>query len=267
MRDLWRLILTIQPHDIVDIALVSSIFFCLLLLLRESRSRVALEGLLTVLLLSFVAYFFARIFNFSALELIFERFWVIIVLAVLIVFQNEFKKALIDLGQLRIVRALFKHSSEYLDEMVAAAQAMSARRIGALIAIERRNPLRAYAETGVPVDSIVSSELLRTIFTPRSPLHDGAVIIRNERIVAGACILPLSGDPNLSKELGTRHRAAIGLSEETDALVLTVSEETGIVSLAVRGALDRNFSAEELRKRLYEELNVSIKDDEETGSE
>ncbi|MCX7015611.1 MAG: DNA integrity scanning protein DisA nucleotide-binding domain protein, partial [Candidatus Sumerlaeota bacterium] len=172
-----------------------------------------------------------------------------------------------DIGQLRLLRALFHQSSAYLEEIVQAAEAMATKRIGALIVIERRNPLRMYVETGTPLDCVVTSELLRTIFTPYSPLHDGAVIIRDERAVAAACILPLTSDPSLSRELGTRHRAAIGLSEETDALVLVVSEETGIISLAIRGQLERNFSADDLRRRLMDELNVPAEQpsEEETG--
>lgn len=263
MRLLWGLIISMQWNDVIDIVLVSCIFYSLFRLLRESRSSVALEGMLTLLLLSFFTFFLAKFLNLNALELVFERFWIVIVLAALILFQNEFKRALVDLGQLRILRALFQHSSQYVDEIIAAMQTMSTRRIGALIAIERRNPLRTYADTGTPIDSVVTSELLRTIFTPHSPLHDGAVIIRNERAVAAACILPLTSDTTLPTDMGTRHRAAIGLSEETDALVLTVSEETGIISLASGGRLERNFSAEDLRRRLMEELHVELEEDEE----
>jgi len=184
------------------------------------------------------------------------------VLAALIMFQNEFKRALVDLGQMRIVRALFRHQTSYIDEVVAAVQQMSSRRIGALLAIERHNPLRVYADTGAALDAVVSSDLLRTIFTPYSPLHDGAVVIRDERVVAAACILPLSADASLSSELGTRHRAALGLSEETDALVLVVSEETGIVSIAAGGRLDRNLTVDDLRERLRGELGVAPEENE-----
>jgi len=263
VRNLWGLILSIQIADALDIALVTVLFYSLFRLLRQSRSRLALEGLLTVLLLSFFAYFVANAFHLTGLRLIFERFWIIVILAVVIMFQNEFKRALVDLGQLRIFRALFQHSSAYLDEIVAAIQSMSTRRIGALIAIERRNPLRPISEPGLSLDSVVTSELLRTIFTPHSPLHDGCVVIRNERVVAAACILPLTSDMTLSKEMGTRHRAAIGLSEETDAIVLTVSEETGVISVAIGGHLERNLSAEELRRRLFEELNVAADESDE----
>ena len=261
--NLWGLIRSMGLVDVFDIAVVTIIFYSLFRLLRESRSSVALEGMLALLLLSFSIFFIARFLNLNALGLVFEQFWIVIVLAALILFQNEFKRALVDLGQLRILRALFQHSSQYIDEVIAAVQTMSTRRIGALIAIERRNPLRTYADTGTPLDSTVTSELLRTIFTLHSPLHDGAVVIRNERVVAAACILPLTSDTTLSTDLGTRHRAAIGLSEETDALVLTVSEETGIISVAIAGRLERNLSAEDLRRRLMGELHVEM--DEESG--
>jgi len=264
---LWGLIISMEWNDVLDIALVSVIFYMLFRLLRESRSSVALEGMLTLLLLSFFVFFMSRFLNFSAMELIFERFWIVLVLAVLILFQNDFKRALVDLGQLRILRALFQHSSQYIDEIIAAVQTMSTRRIGALIVIERRNPLRTYADTGTQIDSVVTSELLRTIFTPHSPLHDGAVIIRNERAVAAACILPLTSDTTLSTDVGTRHRAALGLSEETDALVLAVSEETGIISIAVGGRLERNFSAEDLRRRLMEELHVEMDEESDEAAE
>ncbi len=253
---LWGLIRSISVADVLDIALVTALFYALFRLLRASRSSVALEGMLTLLLLSFFIFFIARFLHLNALRLVFERFWIVLVLAALIMFQNEFKRALVDLGQLRILRALFQHSGRYVDEIVTSMQTMSTRHIGALIAIERRNPLRSYAETGTPIDSVVTSELLRTIFTPHSPLHDGAVVIRNERVVAAACILPLTSDPALPTDFGTRHRAALGLSEETDALVLVVSEETGIISVAIGGRLERNFSAEDLRRRLLEELHV-----------
>lgn len=267
MSLLRGLIVSMEWTDLLDIALVTVIFYSLFRLLRKSGSSVALEGMLTLLLLSFFIFFLAQFLSLNALELVFERFWIVIVLAALILFQNEFKRSLVDLGQLRILRALFQHSSQYIDEIIAAVQTMSTRRIGALIAIERRNPLRTYAETGTPIDSVVTSELLRTIFTPHSPLHDGAVVIRNERAVAAACILPLTSDMTLSTDLGTRHRAAIGLAEETDALVLTVSEETGIISMAVDGHLERNFSAEDLRRRLMEELHVEMEEEVEEATE
>jgi diadenylate cyclase len=140
---------------------------------------------------------------------------------------------------------------------------MSTRHVGALIAIERRNSLRPWAERSTLIDSVVSADLLRTIFTPYSPLHDGAVVISGDRLVAAVCVLPLSDNPNIGKELGTRHRAAIGLTEETDALVVVVSEETGTISLAVNGALERPLSPEDLKRRLEEELDLADQEQKE----
>lgn len=250
MRDLIGLIRAMTLPDVVDILAVAALFYFIFSLLRGTRSSVALRGMITLLLASSLVYFIARVAGLAALERIFENTWIVIVLVFMIVFQNEFKKALTDIGQLRAFRALFSQNSEYLDEIVKAVRVMSTRHVGALIAMERRNTLRPYAETGTAIDGVVKAELLRTIFTPYSPLHDGAVIVNGDRIVSAACILPLTSDPNVNKELGTRHRAAIGLSEETDALVLVVSEETGTISIALNGELERGLKPEDLKKRL-----------------
>ena len=254
MRDLIGLIQSMGVADVIDILAVAALFYFIFSLLRGTRSSVALRGMITLLLLSSVVYFLARVAGLAALERIFENTWIVIVLVFMIVFQNEFKKALTDVGQLRVFRALFTQSGEYLGEISKAVRVMSTRHVGALIALERRNALRPYADTGTPIDGAVKAELLRTIFTPYSPLHDGAVIINGDRLVSAACILPLTSDPNLNKELGTRHRAAIGLSEETDAIVIVVSEETGTISLAINGELLRPVKPDELQKRLESEM-------------
>jgi len=256
MSEFWGLISTIQLTDVLDILIVSAIFYILFSVLRETRSSVALRGLIAILVTSFLVFLFARALNLRALELMFERFWVVIVLVFLIVFQNELKKALTDIGQLRVFRHLFEQRGRWIDELVKAVVAMSDHRVGALIAVERRNPLRAYVETGTRLDSLITSEMIRTIFTNMTPLHDGAMMICSDRIAATACILPLTSDPTIGKDLGTRHRAAIGLSEETDALVIVVSEETGIVSVALNGRLERHFTAETLKARVEKVLEL-----------
>jgi diadenylate cyclase len=257
MKEFWSLISSMQVTDVIDIMLVAGLFYLLFSLLKETRSAVALRGLISVLVLSFIIFFVAKYAHLSAVAVIFERFWVIGVLVFIIVFQNEFRKALTEVGQIKVFRHFFVSSSgRYCDETVKAVAAMSSRKTGALIAIERRNSLKPYADTGTSMDSEISSEILRTIFSPYTPLHDGAVIVRNERIVAAGCILPLSDTPGLSKDLGTRHRAAVGLSEETDAIVIIVSEETGTISLAVHGNLARGETAESLKEKLLELLDI-----------
>ncbi|MCX8035983.1 MAG: diadenylate cyclase CdaA [Candidatus Sumerlaeia bacterium] len=242
--------------DILDIAMVATIFYLLFALLRETRSAVALQGLVTLLLFSFLVYFLAETAGLNAVTLIFRSFWIVIVLVFIVTFQHEFKRALTSIGQMRLFRVFFTPSVEFLDELVRAVSMMAKQRMGAILAIERINSLKVYADTGIPLDALVTTETLRTIFTRPSPLHDGAVIIRGDRIVAASCILPLSNNPTLEKELGTRHRAAVGLSEETDAVVIVVSEETGIISLAHNGNLERRQTPESLRNILAELLKI-----------
>lgn len=256
MSEFITLLQTIQIGDVIDIIIVGALFFGLFALLRETRSSVALRGLIGILLLSFVFFFVAKVFSLVALTLIFERFWVIVILVFLIVFQNEFKKALTEIGQIKFFRRFFTGSAEFLDEVIRAVEIFSERKIGALIVFERKNPLKVYSDTGIKIDSLVTSELLRTIFATNTPLHDGAIIIRDDRIIAAGCILPLTNDPNISKDLGTRHRAAIGLSEETDAVVIVVSEETGIISIAEHGGLTRRVVPDKLKENLIDYLGL-----------
>ena len=173
----------------------------------------------------------------------------------ILLFQNELRRALTEAGQIKLFRHFFTQGGEFIDEIIKAVNIMSKRRIGGLIVIERQNPLKTFIDTGVEIDSAVTSDLLRTIFAPFSPLHDGAAIIRNNRIVAAGCILPLSDDPTLSKELGTRHRAAIGLSEESDAIVIVVSEETGNISFSAGGDIKEKISSISLKSMILEELS------------
>jgi diadenylate cyclase len=258
MNALWSIIKSVELFpDVLDILLVAALFFMLFSLLRETRSYAALRGLMIILIASFFIFFIAKFLKMSALTLIFERFWIVAVLVFLIVFQNEFRKALTDIGQIRLFRVLFNPSAQFLDEVIKAVMIMSARNVGALIAIQRRNPLRVYDDTGTKLEATITAETLRTIFAPVTPLHDGAVVIRNEKIAAAGCILPLSINPSLGKDLGMRHRAALGLSEETDAVVITVSEETGIISLAVSGRLSRGETENTLRHKLESLLDIT----------
>jgi len=257
MRDLLVTIQNITFYDLIDILIAALFLYGAFAVLRQTRSMVALIGFIAFLLTSLLLYLVARAWNLEAMILIFRVFWIVVVLVFLIVFQNELRRALTDLGKLPIFRALFPSRESFvLDEIMQAVQIMASRNVGALIAFERHNPLTPYAGMGTELDSAVTSQLIRTVFTPYAPLHDGALIIKRERMVRAGCILPLSDDPNLPQEMGTRHRAAIGLSEETDAVVLAISEETGAISLAIDGKIERGLKLEDLRHRLEEELDI-----------
>lgn len=260
LNDLLGLLIGLTVRDVVDIALISIVFFLLLNLIRQSRSQVALRGLLIVLLTMSLLYLATLTANLAAMKALLEGVWVIIALMFLISFQNEFKKGLTEYGRLPVFRALFRQQSTPIEEVIRATERLSESKVGALFCIERRNSLRPYLESGTQLDAVVSTELLRTIFSLYTPLHDGAVIIRNNRVAAAACLLPLSNQ-QISTDLGTRHRAALGLAEETDALVIVVSEETGTISLAHDGRLQRPETPDSLRIKLRDLLELP--DDEE----
>jgi diadenylate cyclase len=185
-----------------------------------------------------------------------ENFWSFWVLALIVLFQPELRRALAQLGQSRIFQGMTlvarEQQSHLLEDVVKAADALAGKRIGALIVLERNTGLRNYAELGVPLDALVSADLLVSLFLPYSPLHDGAVFMRGDRIVAAGCFLPLSRNTQLGRAMGTRHRAALGLAEETDAVVLVVSEESGRISLAVGGRMESPLDPDSLRRRLEE---------------
>ncbi len=256
MYDSWLTIRSMEPNDFVDILLVAAVFYGLFAILRGSRSWVVLQGMVTILIGSFLIYFLANTFKLTALMAVFRSFWVIAILLFIVVFQHDFRRSLTQLGQLRIFRNLFTQRGLFLDDLLLAVRQMAQRRVGALIAFERRNTLRVYADTGTPLDSVISEKLIQTIFASHTPLHDGAIIIRDDRLLAAGCIFPLGQESIYAKDLGTRHMAAVGLSEETDAVVLVVSEETGIISLAVGGELRRGLNQEALKEMLIQELDI-----------
>ena len=257
MRDILNFLTSIRITDLLDIAIVMAIVYAVLALLRETRSASAMRGVIGVVLGSLVVYTLARLLSLTTTVLLFEKLWIVMVLAFLIVFEKDIRKALSDIGQMRAFRRFFTGGGVSAEELLKAVRAFSRQKIGALICIERRDSLKLYAETGTEVDGRISSELLRTIFMTYSPLHDGAVVLRGDRIVAAGCILPLSSSQALDKELGTRHRAGVGLTEETDAVVIVVSEETGIISLAVGGKLERHHTQETLREALEELMDLN----------
>ena len=258
MHELLTTIHNIRPADVFDILLAAAFFYAIFAILRQTRSYVALVGFVIFMVISLLVFLLAVTWELKAMTLIFKYFWVVVVLSFMVVFQNEFRQALTDIGQLRYFRALFPSRERYvLDEIMNAVKLMAGRNIGALIVFERRNPLKSYMASGTELDAAVSAEMIRTLFTPYSPLHDGALVVRGERLLAAGCILPLSDNPELSSELGTRHRAALGLTEESDALVVVVSEETGTISLAEQGRIHRGLKVKELRKRLEQELDIA----------
>jgi diadenylate cyclase len=229
--------------DLLEIVVVSAVFYRILLVLAGTRAIQMLLGL--VLLVA--VYFIARVLNLDLLRYLLENLFEFGAIAALVVFQPELRSALAHLGQNRILRLFNRlEENEVAEEVGQAVEELARAKVGAILAIEREMGLTEYAETGTPLQARVSASLLSTIFTPYSPLHDGAVIIRGDMIIAAGAILPLTQFPVVDKSLGTRHRAALGLSEETDALVIVVSEETSSISIAVRGQLERGVDRERL---------------------
>jgi diadenylate cyclase len=232
---------------ILDISLLSVVIYRLLLLIRGTRAVQMFIGLLTIIVLSILADWLAL----GGLNWLISNLKTVWVIAFLILFQPELRRGLSQIGQSRFfARFLAGTRFAVLGEVVKAVEEMSEERIGGLIVLERNSGLRNFVETGTRLDAMVTSELLLTIFTPHTTLHDGAVIVRGDRVVAAGCILPLSQNPRLSQSLGTRHRAALGLVEETDAVVIVVSEETGGISIAAEGKLVRRLDEGTLRSEL-----------------
>jgi diadenylate cyclase len=249
LTSLWEQFQFLRPRgaDLVEIAIVAFLVYRILLLLQRTR---AMQMILGVGLLVGV-YFFALVLQFELIRALLETLFQYGAIAMLVVFQPELRAALARLGQSRFFRGFVKiEGVPLIDELVQAVEALSRTKTGAIIALEQDVALDEYARTGSPVHAKVSSQLLATIFTPYSPLHDGAVIVTGETIRAAGAILPLTQSPLTDRSLGTRHRAAIGLSEETDAFVIVVSEETSRISVARSGRLELGVSPERLRELL-----------------
>ncbi len=233
--------------DLIEILIVAALIYRLLLLLQRTR---AMQMLLGLLLLG-GTYLVARFLGFMLIRRLLETLFQYGAIAALVVFQPELRSALARLGQSRMIRFFNRlEDSHVLDEIVNAVEHLSRTRSGAILAIEGGVALDEYGETGRPVDARVSAEMITTIFTPYSPLHDGAVLIRGDVIKYAGAILPLTQNPVRDRSLGTRHRAAIGLSDETDAIVIVVSEETAKVSVARRGRLETDIDTSRLRQIL-----------------
>jgi diadenylate cyclase len=235
---------------VLDILLVAVVIYEVLTMIRGTRAAPMLAGLAAVA----VAFYLARIGELVTLNWLVSHLLPYIVFALIVVFQSEIRHMLSDVGRrLSFLRGSSADADSY-DDIVLAANLFSQHQTGALMVIEREIGLRTYIESGVAMDAKLSYDLLATIFRPSAPLHDGAVIIQKDRVAAAACFLPLSMNPVLSTQLGTRHRAAIGITEETDAIAVIVSEETGAISMAVGGKIERDLTAEQLRERLGSEL-------------
>src|ERR1700746_3705064 len=238
------------PHltmtNVIDILLVAFVIYQFLMLVRGTRAAPMLVGVAAVAL----AIYIARVGRLTTFGWLVSTLLPYGVFALIVVFQSELRHALANLGsRLTPSRAPSSESDAY-DDIVLAANLFSQNQTGALMVIEREIGLRTYIESGVPMDARLSYDLLATIFRPSAPLHDGAVIVQKDRIAAAACFLPLSMNPVLSTQMGTRHRAGIGITEETDAIAVIVSEESGAISLAVSGNIERDLTVEQLRERL-----------------
>lgn len=238
-------------RDIIDIAIVAYIFYRLILLIRGTRAEQLVKGLIILLL----AMVISGELELNTLNWLLRGLMTMGLIAIPIVFQPELRRALEHLGRGKIFQRTFydyddEEFRDVLEELLKAIPVLVKKRIGALIVLERETGLKDIVETGIKIDGEVTAELLINIFMPRSPLHDGAVIIRGNLVSAAGCFLPLTENPNLSKELGTRHRAALGITEVSDAVVIIVSEETGVISLAHEGKLTRYLDEKTLRSTL-----------------
>ena len=240
----------------VEIALIAAVVFVIMRFLMGTRGFGVMRGLLLVLAIVFLGVSLFRIFvgELPRIQYLLTQLVGAAVIGVIIIFQPELRRGLVRLGQRPLWRALLSGRASIVEEIVEAVQAMSRNKIGALVAFQRNVGLGAIIEGGTPLDSEVTSELLQAVFWPGSPLHDGAVIIQNQRLAAAGCLLPLSENPAFGTKHGTRHRAAIGLTEETDAVCLVVSEETGRTSFCFDGRIREDLSIDEVKKILTEFL-------------
>lgn len=231
----------------VEISFFWLAYYLLFVYIKDSGMAQALKGLVSLVIL----FFIAQVLDLKAIRWVLFHLFQISIIGFLIVFHPELRRGLTRIGQSPLFR-MFMKEQRVVDEIVKAVTTMSKNRIGALLAIEREVSLKPYVETGMALDGVLTSELLLTIFMPNTPLHDGAVVIQGERVIAAACLFPLSQSQKLSKTFGTRHRAGLGLSEESDAFVIVVSEETGTITLMTQGKINKDLDEERLRAALVE---------------
>ena len=256
--------LTLTWVDIIEILIISFLFYHILLWIKSTRAWNLFKGIMVILIFVLIA----ALFQMSTILWLAENTLNVGLIALVVIFQPELRKALENLGDKNVINKLFvnnkqdveKFSDHTIDELVKATFAMGKVKTGALIVIEDEILLNDYIRTGIDVDALVSSQLLINIFEKNTPLHDGAIIMRGDRVVSATCYLPLSDSLTLSKDLGTRHRAAVGISEVSDSLTIIVSEETGNVSVAYRGTIYRNLDADGLRMHLKQLQKSKQKD-------
>lgn len=250
--------------DVIEIALISFFIYQFMVWIKFTRAYTLLKGILTVVAFILIAY----IFKMNTILWIVKNLASVLLLSVVVIFQPELRKVLEQLGQKKIMAAIIpfdtgkevqeRFTDKTVNELVKACFDMGEVKTGALIVIEQENRLSEYERTGINVDAVLTSQLLINIFEHNTPLHDGAVLVRENRIVAATCYLPLSDNMELSKQLGTRHRAGVGISEVSDSITIIVSEETGQVSIAQNGRLTRGVTSAELRAALVKAQNKKV---------
>lgn len=255
-KQLFMAFADVRIVDIIDILIVAYVIYKSIGFLKETRAKVLIKGLTLLLAIWFVAQWLDLI----SIKWLLNKFFNYAIIAIAIIFQPELRSALERVGHSSLSRFGVAgdndgaSSGKCIDDICKACASMQEQKIGALIVFERSTPLGEIISTGTKVDATVSAELVGNIFYPKSPLHDGGMVVRDERIASAGCILPLTSNNELSKELGTRHRAAVGMSEVSDAVVVVVSEETGIISVCIGGTITRNYNQMSLREKLYAEL-------------
>ena len=257
---------TMDFGDVAEILIIAVLLYYALVWMKTTRAWVLLKGLVVILIFLLLAYFF----RMTTILWMAQNVLGFAVTALIVVLQPELRKALEELGKKNIISSVLPFDNNHrvdegfsektINEITKACVEMGKVRTGALIVIEQKVSLRDYERTGIDVDGIVTSQLLINIFEHNTPLHDGAVIIQGNRVVSATCYLPLSDNLGLSKELGTRHRAGVGISEITDSLTIIVSEETGKISVAYEGELERNLDADSLRDRMHKILNNPVEE-------
>lgn len=244
------IISTINFLDLIDIAIVAFVLYKTYFMIKDTRAVALLKGLFVLL----IANLASKWLGLNVIYWLLQKTMTVVLVALPIVFQPELRRALEQLGRGKLFGKTSpldaEETASLINSIINAVIVLAQNKIGALIVLERETGLNDYIETGIKVDGLVSSEFLINIFIPNTPLHDGAAILRGNRVMAAGCLLPLTEDRSLNKELGTRHRAAIGITEQTDAMVIVVSEETGVISVARGGRLDRHLDTETLEDKL-----------------
>jgi diadenylate cyclase len=239
--------------QVLDILIVALIIYQLLQFIRGTHAVQIAVG--TLLLVAF--YWISQLMNLEAVNWLLRNFLPYVIFGLIVIFQAEIRKGLAHLGKTPLLGAFSRERpEEVVDEIVLAATTLASQRIGAIVVMEREMGLRSYIETGIGLDALLTYDLLISIFNPKTPLHDGAVVVQGNRISAAACFLPLTVNPALSRTLGSRHRAAIGITEDTDAVVVVVSEETGTISLVAGGRIRREYDGPALKAALLEAMDI-----------